>query len=48
MTQVYENGFQQFNDGMAAAQTFVLLLMVAVVAVFQFRALRSNVEQSDG
>ena len=38
VTQVYQNGFQQFNDGVAVAQAFVLLLIIAVVAVFQFRA----------
>ncbi len=44
VTQVYQNGFQQFNYGVAAAQGFVLFLMIAVVSVFQFRALRSDVE----
>jgi multiple sugar transport system permease protein len=44
VTQVYQNGFQQFNYGVAAAQAFVLFLMIAGVAVFQFRALRSDVE----
>lgn len=44
VTQIYQNGFQQFNYGVAAAQAFVLFLMIAGVAVFQFRALRSDVE----
>lgn len=44
VTQVYQNGFQQFNYGVAAAQGFILFLMIAGVAVFQFRALRSDVE----
>jgi multiple sugar transport system permease protein len=44
VTQIYQNGFQQFNYGVAAAQAFILFLMIAGVAVFQFRALRSDVE----
>ncbi|MBE3559704.1 MAG: sugar ABC transporter permease [Ktedonobacteraceae bacterium] len=42
--QIYENGFQQFRYGVAAAQAFILFLMIASVAVVQFRFLRSDVE----
>ena len=44
MTQIYQNGFQQFRYGVASAQAFILFLMIASVAVVQFRALRSDVE----
>jgi multiple sugar transport system permease protein len=44
VTQIYNNGFKEFDFGIASAQAFVLFLMVAVVAVVQFRALRSDVE----
>ena len=44
VSQIYQNGFQQFNYGVAAAQAFVLFLIIATVAVFQFRFLRSDVE----
>ena len=44
VTQIYQNGFQQFRYGVAAAQAFVLFLMIAAVAAVQFRFLRSNVE----
>lgn len=42
--QIYQNGFVQFRYGVAAAQAFVLFLMIAAVAVVQFRAFRSDVE----
>jgi multiple sugar transport system permease protein len=42
--QIYQNGFVQFRYGVAAAQAFVLFLMIASVAVFQFRIFRSDVE----
>jgi multiple sugar transport system permease protein len=44
VTQIYNNGFKDFNLGVAAAQAFVLFLLIGVVAVFQFRLLRSDVE----
>ena len=44
VTQIYRTGFQQFRYGVAAAQAFVLFLMIAAVAVLQFRFLRSDVE----
>jgi len=42
--QIYQNGFVQFRYGIAAAQAFILFLMIAAVAVVQFRAFRSDVE----
>jgi len=44
VTQIYQNGFQQFRYGVAAAQAFILFLMIAAVAAIQFRLLRSDVE----
>ncbi|MFN8485872.1 MAG: sugar ABC transporter permease [Anaerolineae bacterium] len=44
VTQIYNNGFKDLNFGVASAQAFVLFLMVAAVAVLQFRFLRSDVE----
>jgi multiple sugar transport system permease protein len=44
VTQIYANGFKDFDFGIASAQAFVLFVMIAVVAVFQFRLLRSDVE----
>lgn len=44
VTQIYRTGFEQFRYGPAAAQAFVLFLMIAVVAVIQFRFLSSDVE----
>jgi len=44
VTQIYNNGFKDFDFGVAGAQAFVLFVMIAVVAVFQFRLLRSDVE----
>ena len=44
VTQIYQNGFQQFRYGVAAAQSFILFLMIAAVAAIQFRLLRSDVE----
>jgi multiple sugar transport system permease protein len=44
VTQVYQNGFVQFRYGVAAAQAFVLFIMVAAVAAVQFRLLRSDVQ----
>src|SRR5689334_7224949 len=44
VTQIYRTGFQQFRYGVASAQAFVLFLMIAVVAIIQFRFFRSDVE----
>jgi multiple sugar transport system permease protein len=44
VTQIYNNGFKEFDFGVAAAQAFVLFVMIAIVAAFQFRLLRSDVE----
>ncbi len=44
VTQVYQNGFQQFRYGIAAAQGVILFLLTLAVAVVQFRVLRSDVE----
>jgi len=44
VTQIYQNGFQQFKYGVAAAQAFILFLIIASVAVVQFRFLKSDVE----
>ncbi len=42
--QIYQNAFYQFKFGVASAQAFVLFVMVATLAVVQFRSLRSDVE----
>lgn len=42
--QIYQNGFVQFRYGVAAAQAFILFLMIGSVAVVQFRIFRSDVE----
>lgn len=44
VTQIYQNGFQQFRYGVAAAQAFILFLLIGAVAAIQFRLLRSDVE----
>jgi multiple sugar transport system permease protein len=44
VTQIYQNAFVQFKYGIAAAQAFVLFVMVAAVAAVQFRLLRSDVQ----
>lgn len=44
VTQIYQTGFQQFRYGVAAAQAFILFLMIAAAAIVQFRLLRSDVE----
>lgn len=44
VTQIYQIGFQQFRYGVAAAQAFILFLMIAAAAAVQFRLLRSDVE----
>jgi len=44
VTQIYRTGFEQFRYGPAAAQAFVLFLMIAAVALIQFRFLSSDIE----
>lgn len=44
VTQIFQNGFESFYFGIAAAQGFILLLMIASVAAVQFRLLKSDVE----
>jgi len=44
VTQIYNNGFKDLNFGVASAQAFVLFVMIALVAIVQFRLLRSDVE----
>ena len=44
VTQIYNNGFKDFNFGVGSAQAFVLFVIIASIAVFQFRFLRSDVE----
>ncbi|HLI71578.1 MAG TPA: sugar ABC transporter permease [Ktedonobacteraceae bacterium] len=44
VTQIYQNGFESFYYGIASAQAFILLLMIASVAVVQFRLLKTDVE----
>ena len=44
VTQIYQNGFQQFRFGIASAQAFILFLMIITVSIVQFRFLKSDVE----
>jgi multiple sugar transport system permease protein len=44
VTQIYQNGFQEFRYGVASAQAFILFLMIASVSIVQFRFLKSDVE----
>jgi multiple sugar transport system permease protein len=44
VTQIYTNGFKELDFGVASAQAFILFLMIAALAVVQFRVLRSDVE----
>jgi len=44
VTQIYNNGFKDLDFGVASAQAFILFVMIAVLAVVQFRALQSDVE----
>jgi multiple sugar transport system permease protein len=44
VTQIYRTGFQQFRYGVASAQAFVLFLIIAVIALIQFRFFRSDIE----
>jgi multiple sugar transport system permease protein len=44
VTQIYNTAFKDLNFGVASAQGVVLFAMIALVAIFQFRVLRSDVE----
>ncbi|MCG8349000.1 MAG: sugar ABC transporter permease [Chloroflexales bacterium] len=44
VTQIFQNGFVQFRYGVAAAQAVILFLIIASIAIIQFRVLRSDVE----
>jgi multiple sugar transport system permease protein len=44
VSQIYSNAFQQFRYGIASAQAFILFLMIAAVALVQFRFFKSDVE----
>ncbi len=44
VTQIYQSVFQQFRYGVASAQAMVLFLIIASIAVVQFRFLKSDVE----
>lgn len=44
VTQIYANGFKEFEFGIASAQAFVLFAIIAILAIFQFRVFRSDVE----
>jgi multiple sugar transport system permease protein len=44
VTQIYEAGFNQFRYGVASAQAIVLFFIIATISIFQFRALKSDVE----
>lgn len=44
VTQIYNTAFKDLDFGVASAQAFVLFAMIALVSIFQFRSLRSDVE----
>ncbi len=44
VTQIYNSAFKDFDPGVGSAQALVLFVMIAIVAIFQFRVLRSDVE----
>lgn len=41
---IYKEAWIQFNTGLAAAQSFVLLAVIVVIAVFQFRLQRNQLK----
>jgi multiple sugar transport system permease protein len=44
VTQIYQSVFQQFRYGVASAQAIVLFVIIATIAVVQFRFLKTDVE----
>lgn len=42
--QIYENAFKKFDFGVASAQAVVLLILVMIIAVIQFRSMSSDLE----
>lgn len=44
VTQIYQSVFQQFRYGVASAQAIILFLIIASIAVVQFRFLKTDVE----
>ena len=44
VTQIYNSAFKDFDMGVASAQALVLFLLIATVAVCQFRIFRTDVE----
>lgn len=41
---IYENAFKKFDFGVASAQSVVLLILVMIIAVIQFRSMSSDLE----
>lgn len=41
---IYENGFKKFDFGLASAQAVILLIIVLLIAIIQFRFLSSDIE----
>ncbi|WP_409343978.1 carbohydrate ABC transporter permease [Paenibacillus sp. MBLB4367] len=41
---IYENAFKKFDFGVASAQAVVLLVIVMVIAIFQFRSMAGDLE----
>lgn len=41
---IYESGFKKFQFGLAAAQAIILLVLVMVIGILQFRAMSSDLE----
>ncbi|MCD9025307.1 carbohydrate ABC transporter permease [Cohnella silvisoli] len=41
---IYENGFKKFDFGVASAQAVILLILVMIIAVIQFKYLSNDVE----
>jgi multiple sugar transport system permease protein len=44
VTQIYLKLYQSLNYGVASAQAMVLFAIIAIIAIFQFRFLKSDVE----
>ncbi|WP_221226582.1 carbohydrate ABC transporter permease [Paenibacillus baekrokdamisoli] len=41
---IYENAFKKFDFGVASAQAVILLILVMIIAVIQFRSMSSDLE----